>query len=888
MTQPDRHWLNRSVESAGRFYIHVMTRLAKRVGQSPWFSLMALSAITIGCVVFIGSHFAIDTNMTNLIAKHLPYRQLNARYHQEFPGIHETIVVLIRAPNSQFVDETRNKLVTWLKHHPNRYQDLYEPGGGRFFEQNGLLYLSAHQLENLANRLVVSEPLIGQLSQNPTLTGLFSLLRQALSHKKLVKQSRYQWSTVVNELATTTTDTLKGRIHPMPWEALIAGTQEARAEHQALLIFHPTPTKGALRPFQSQISRLSVEVSHLQKLSAGSVKIGLTGEAVLDNEQLKTATTGIGSATALSLIAVLIILILGLRRPSLVLSVVLTLLLSLIWSTAVGLWLMGPFNLISISFAVLFIGLGVDFSIQFCIRYLDECHTQSGVSPALERASLFMTAPLTLAATAAAISFFSFVPTDYAGIISLGIIAGTSMFISLAATLLVLPVFIRVLGRYPIRSSTRRRIQFNAFRIKRYGKWISIVAITLGIVSIYFVLHMQFDFNPLNLENPHSEAVRTFKALVARSRFSPYSIDLIEPNLKAGNEVAKKMDQLKSVRQSITLTSFIPHHQTAKLSIIRQSAVLLPPFLFESENTRQTATPSAKKVGSLLKELQDASRDAKDPNWRAALLKLDASLIRFRAHAAIHPKLWFALSQNMIGSLQLDLVHLARALDPHRITLSNLPRAIRRRYISSRGLARVQVFSRWNLNHLSRMRQFVHEVRSVSPTAVGAPVMLVEGGDAVLNAFKQATLTAFILIIFLLLFVLRDIRDTLLAVVPLVLTALLASATMELVGISYNMANIIVLPLLMGLSVAYGIYFILRWREGVGLDKVLNTSTTAGILISGLATLSTFGTLALSTAPGVSMLGKTLTIVLSCVLICTLIALPAILSRMSSHNRIKR
>ncbi|EQD49258.1 hopanoid biosynthesis associated RND transporter like protein HpnN [mine drainage metagenome] len=163
--------------------------------------------------------------------------------------------------------------------------------------------------------------------------------------------------------------------------------------------------------------------------------------------------------------------------------------------------------------------------------------------------------------------------------------------------------------------------------------------------------------------------------------------------------------------------------------------------------------------------------------------------------------------------------------------------------------------------------------------------MLVEGGQAVLHAFMQATVTAFVLIILLLLLVLRDIRDTLLAVIPLILTGLLASATMELVGISYNMANIIVLPLLMGLSVAYGIYFILRWREGLELDKVLSTSTTTGILISGLATLSTFGSLALSSAPGVSMLGKTLSIVLSWVLVSTLIALPAILSLMSNHHR---
>ena len=887
MTQSDQQGLNRMLENLARFYIHFTARLVARIGRKRWLSLILLGTITLGCLVYIGGHFSIDTNMTNLIAKHLPYRQLDARYHRDFPGIHETIVVIIHAHSSRDVDQTRDRLMDWFRQHPKRYQDLYEPGGGRFFEHNGLLYLSLKRLERLTNQLAISEPLIGQLSENPSLTGLFSLLRKALAQRKLLDQSRPEWSGVLDQITETTTDTSHGRGHPMSWESLIAGSREAHAGHQALIIVHPTPTKGALRPFQSQISRLRSEIDRLKSASDNRLQIGLTGAAVLDNEQLKTATTGIGAATAFSLGAVLIILVLGLRRFSLVLSVVLTLLLSLIWSTAIGLWLMGSFNLISISFAVLFIGLGVDFSIQFCIRYLDESRTQSSVSSALERTSLFMAAPLTLAATAAAISFFSFVPTNYAGIISLGIIAGTSMFISLAATLLILPLFIRLLYRSSGHATSARHIQFNAFHIKKHGKWISATAILLGLISIFFIQHMQFDFNPLNLENPHSEAVRAFRKLVAHSRVSPYSIDLVEPSLDSARAIAQKLRHLKSVRHAVTLASFIPAHQGKKLALIQQSALLLPPFLFASSPANAKSMPSAATFGALVEALQANARTTRDPVWRVTLLKLAAALVHFQAHATKDPGLWTALDRNLMGSLHVDLAHLAKLLDPHRVTLSNLPQAIRARYLGTHDLARVQVFSRWNLNQLSRMRRFVHDVRTVAPAAVGAPVMLVEGGDAVLGAFKQATVTAFVLIILLLLLVLRDIRDTLLAVIPLVLTALLASATMEMVGISYNMANIIVLPLLMGLSVAYGIYFILRWREGLGLDKVLSTSTSAGILISGLATLSTFGTLALSSAPGVSMLGKTLTIVLSWVLINTLISLPAILSRMSSHNRSK-
>lgn len=887
MTQLDKSRLGHALDNTARLYIHSATHLAARINRKPWLSWTVVVALTLACAFYINTHFSIDTNMTDLVAKHLPYRQLDARYHQIFPDIHETIVVLIRSPSSMMVDKTRSRLVRWIKAHPHRYQDLYEPGGGRFFERNGLLYLSTGKLKRLLNQLVTAEPLIGHLSQNPTLPGLFSLLHLALTHREQIKQSQPEWSPILADLATATQDSSRGLVHPVPWAALMTGSHEAHAQHQALVIVHPTPTPGALRPFQSQIARLRTEIAHLQSKAEGSVKIGLTGAAVLDNEQLKTATSGIGISVAISLIAVLAILILGLRRIGLIVSVFLTLLLSLLWSTAAGLWLMGSFNLISLSFAVLFIGLGVDFSIQFCIRYLDECRTQSDISSALERTSLFITGPLSLAALAAAISFFSFAPTNYAGIIALGIISGTSMFISLAATLLVLPLLIRTFTRYPRAASLHPYFELKAFRFNKKGLWISVAAATLGIVSVFFILRMQFDFNPLNLENPHSEAVRTFRTLVAHSKFSPYSIDLVEPNLRTAQEVAQRLDHVQSVRAVITLASFVPKHQQAKLAIIQQSAFLLPPFLFSSAPT--TGHPGASvlppHIGTLLKALHSTALATRNTEFRTALLELEAALSQFQVHAEADPRLWRLLEQNLMGSLTFDLARLASGLNPECITLSNLPPSLRSRYISPRGLARAEVFSRWNINKLSRMRRFVNQVRSVEPRAVGAPVMLLEGGDAVLHAFQQATVTAFILILLLLLLVLRDLRDTLLAVIPLVLATLLASATMELAGISYNLANIIVLPLLMGLSVAYGIYFILRWREGLGLDRVLTTSTTYGILISGLASLSTFGSLALSAAPGVSMLGKTLLIVLSWVLICTLVALPAILSQMSSHNR---
>ena len=868
-----------------RNYVHVLTRIVRQCGRSASLVLVLAGLLTALSLFVTITRFRIDTNMTDLLARHLPYHELDQEYHHDFPGVHETIVLVVHATQAGTLQKATHTLKVWLHRHSALYHDLYQPGGGSFFRRNGLLYLSSPRLRKLLDRIDRAEPVMAHLALDPTTSGFFSMLSGSFRHPRTLAPLASQYAHLLGLVTQTVQTTLRRQTRSLPWSHLLSGRGvHDTAGHSAILIVKPKAMPGALRPYETAIGRLQQEISRLESRTRPPLHVGLTGGAVLDDAQLHSATSGVDFATLLSLVAIISILLLGFRRIKLVVAILLTLLVSLIWTVAFALVTMGPFNLISISFAVLFIGLGVDFGIQFSTRYLEESRANPETCSALERTGLAMVLPLSLAALAAAISFFSFVPTQYAGIISLGLIAGVSMFISLAATLTLLPALVRTLGVQAGPGPSGIQVG-RVLRVRRHGPWISGLFLLLGLVATYFVTQVHFDFNPLNLQNPNSPPVRTFRHLVARSRFSPYSIDVMEPGLAAARQLQKRLDRLSSVRMTVSAASFVPDHQRRKLARIRQAALLFPPFFMQTRISPAQPARSRRSIQHFLNVTRRIRLTGKLGRLAGPLVALRRVLQQFLRLPDRAASRWDLLQDNLMGSFPMALHRLETAFQAQSITLARLPESLRKRYLNGKGVARVQVFSRWNLNHLDRLRQFVRQVTHVAPRAIGTPVMLVDGGNAVLGAFQQATLTAFLGILLLLFWVLRDIRHTLLALAPMILTIVLASATMWLWGISYNMANIIVLPLLMGLSVAYGIYFIVRWREGHDLDLVLGTSTARGILVSGLATLSTFGSLAISPDRGISILGQTLSIVMGWVLVSTLVALPAILSLLPDRNR---
>ncbi|HET8701536.1 MAG TPA: MMPL family transporter, partial [Nitrococcus sp.] len=419
------------IQVAGEIYIRCVCWLVDRSRRAAWWVFLGSVLLAAGSAYFILTHFAINSDTSGLLSRDLPFQKLNAEFERAFPNLNQNILVVVDGQTGALARDAAGRLAHWFEQHPELFADVYQPTGGKFFTQNGLLYLEPQALDALSNRLAQAQPFIARLSQDPSLRGLLGLLGQALARQTATGESLPGLAAIFQGLTQTITELTSGSFYQLPWEELMFGAAQARQGRQQLILVKPRLTANATQPLQRSITATQQAVRSLGLDRAPGVRVRLTGDAVLDNDQVQTAANGMTFAVFLSLGLILVLLLLGLRNWRFVVATLVTLIIGLLWTTAFAIAVVGPFNLISIAFAVLFVGIGIDFGIQFCMRYREDFSYTHRLPTALRLSARNMGGALTLAAVAAAISFYSFVPTSYAGIIDLGIIAGTSMLIAL-------------------------------------------------------------------------------------------------------------------------------------------------------------------------------------------------------------------------------------------------------------------------------------------------------------------------------------------------------------------------------------------------------------------------------------------------------------------------
>ncbi|MCL4527127.1 MAG: MMPL family transporter [Gammaproteobacteria bacterium] len=847
-----------------------------------------LAAIVLATLLALGysvGHFSVDTDTSHALSRDLPFQKREVAYQKAFPQDKNTIVVVLQGADRNLTDTAVDRLSTWLRARPQSFHDVYVPGGGPFFQRNGLLYLSSKEVQDFANRITDAQPLIARLSAEPSLNGLSSLLSMAIGQRLTNGVQLPGLTAIFSALDRALTAQMQGKSYTVSWGTLMGGDLTRMGPSQRFVIIQPALNYKSLEPAAAAIHTLRAGLTALNLNAAHGVDVGVTGGAVLDAEQLKTVSQGAAVSLALTFTLEIILLIIALRSMQLVFGVLMGLIAGMILTTAWALFFIGPFNLISVAFAILFIGLGVDFGIQFCLRYREEVFNGAAHRQAMQRVTQGMGGALALAAVAAAFSFYAFVPTSYAGIVDLGLISGTSMLVALFMTLTFLPAFLTL---WPMAITGTRPTYYPHLRqiptlvrhpIHRYAYYVLGVVALLALVSVPLVLRASFDFNPLHMIDRHAEGVRIFEKLLADPQTAPYRMEVLTPDVPAAQAVAARIARLPTVAQALTISSYIPEHQAEKLAILQNLQILVPPFSLLMPAGLQPPTPdTTKNLGELVTKLRAlAQKDGENtPDGRAAAA-LAGHLAQFLATRGTDAQAIADLQARVMGTLPGELQRLGMALSATPITLQTLPKSLRDRYVAASGQARVEIFPKANLSSNQAMATFVRSVLKVEPNAVGTSVMLVQGGEAVLGAFQEATFIALIAISLLLLLALRRYRDVLLIMIPLLLAALFTVAAMSLFGLNFNLGNIIVLPLLIGLGVAFAIYIVVRWRNGVDVAHLLGTSTPMAVFFSGLTTLSAFGSMAVSRDPGMASLGEALSLALAIVLLCILIVLPALL-----------
>ena len=315
----------------------------------------------------------------------------------------------------------------------------------------------------------------------------------------------------------------------------------------------------------------------------------LTGSVALSDEEFATVADGAALNGVATILVVLLLLWLALKQARIVLAVLVNLAVGLTFTAAVGLWMVGALNLISVAFAVLFIGLGVDFGIQFSVRYRAERHANGDLGEALQVTARGVAGPLLLAAASIAAAFYSFLPTAYVGLSELGLIAGTGMIIAFLTTITLLPALLSVLkpAGEPAPVGWAALAPLDRF-LDRRRNWVVGVTLTAVILGLPLLGGLRFDFNPLDLRSKQVESVSTLLDLMRDPDTSPNTIDILAPDLASASALAEKLRRLPEVAKVRTLESFVPKDQDEKLALIDDAS-----FFFENTLNPEPGRPRA-------------------------------------------------------------------------------------------------------------------------------------------------------------------------------------------------------------------------------------------------------------------------------------------------------
>jgi len=808
-----------------------------------------------------------------LISPSLPWHQRQIALSDAFPQ--NGIAAVISAPTAENAEQATNALAQRLQKRPDLFRTVTQPDSGKFFEENGLLFASIAEVKRAVDGLSKAQFLVSALASDPTLRGVMkalSFVAQGVEGGQ-VKIDQLVWPlSLANK---TLSEVLSDHAATFSWQELMNGETAQSRQLRHFIEINPVLDFGSLQPGGKATAGVRRAASELDLGDKFDAKVDLTGEVPMNDDQFSVIQDSALRDTLTALFGVLIILWFALRSWKIIAAVVFSLIVGLAVTSALGLAMVGAFNLISIAFFVLFVGLGVDFGIQFSVRYRSERHEQKDLRRALRSAARKVGAPLTLAAAATAVAFFSFIPTDYKGLSELGLIAGCGMLVAFLCSITLVPAMLALLNPPGEPAS----VGFSALAplddfLQRHRVAVIAGTIIVVLAGTPLLFHLPFDFNPVNLQNPNAPSVKTYRELQKNPETSGNDAELLAPSLNQADQTATRLGALPVVSRTLTLSSFIPTDQTEKIAAIVSTSKSLLSALNPSQ---QQPAPSDQDVVTAIRttaaDLLKAAESAPGPGADAARHVSDLLTRLAQLDAATRNKATTAI----VPPLLIDLAQLRMSLDPKPVTIKALPPDLVRAWLSPDGRARVQILPKGDLNDTNVLRQFATAILATEPSATGPAISYYESGNTVTRAFIEAGVLALISIAVLLLIALRRITDVLLTLVPLLLAGAVTLEICVLSGLALNFANIVALPLLLGVGVAFKIYYIMAWRAGQ--TRLLQSTLTRAVIFSAMTNAIAFGSMAASSYPGMSGMGKLMALALLCTLAAAVLFQPVLMGK---------
>ncbi|WP_028350902.1 MMPL family transporter [Bradyrhizobium murdochi] len=830
--------------------------------------------LAVGGAYYAARHFAINTDINTLISPDLDWRKRDNQFEQAFDR-EKLILAVVEAPTPELASAASKALATKLSADTKHFESVQPLGSGEFFEKNGLLFLPVEEVGKVAGQLEAAAPLIEIMAGDPSIRGLTGALETGLAGVKRGQVKLDNTERPFNLISQTVEDILSKGTATFSWRELVSDKPLTDADRRAFIEFKPKLDYNALEPGRDATDAIRQAATDLNFAGQYSARVRLTGPVPIANEEYSTVQDGAIVNGVATVLIVLVILWMALHSAKIIFAVFVNLFIGLAVTTAVGLMMVGSLNLLSIAFAVLFVGLGVDFGIQFSVRYRSERFKNEDLALALESAARRSAVPLSLAAMATAAGFLCFLPTDYKGISELGKIAGAGMLIAFISSITVLPALLKLL--HPPGESEPVGYAFlapvDAF-LERHRVIIVAGTLLLVVAGLPLLYFMKFDFNPINLRNPKAESIATFLDLRKDPNTGANAINVLTNSEAEAKKIEARLEKLPEVLRVMSIDSFVPEDQPAKLQLIAKAAKVVGPALNpDSVDAAPTDEENVDALKSSVDSLRRAAGEGKGPGAVASRRLADALSKLAGSDQATRDK----AQDIFVAPLKIVFDQLRNTMQAGPVTLKTLPPELLNSWKSKDGLIRVEALPKGDPNDNDNLRRFADAVLAAEPNAIGGPVSILKSGDTIVKAFIHAGIWALVVISLLLWLTLRRVTDVLMTMVPLLVAGAVTLELCVLIELPLNFANIVALPLLLGVGVAFKIYYVVAWREG--RNNLLQSSLTRAIFFSALTTATAFGSLWLSSHPGTASMGKLLALSFVITLAAVLLFQPALMGK---------
>jgi hopanoid biosynthesis associated RND transporter like protein HpnN len=871
--------------------LDVATRVALRF---PAATVALAIALTVFSVAYTWQHLSYRTSRLDLLNPESDYNRLWIDYINEFGDEDDAVVVVEGASREHVVpvlDEVSNVIASEhrLFHAVLHGVDLSQ------IRAKGLHYLSSEELLGIEQFLDSVSPIIDEgnwfsLNLGRLLAGMNERLEAAQAHPEMVDPAlvRFETERLTDSLFSTLTEK---EHYQSPWPAMpqsFATLSELNAEY--LLTKDGTLGFVLLRLAQdgSGFARNSQAVDALRDLIAQvnarhpDVKIGLTGLPVMENDEMRSSETSMYWSSLLSLVGVACLFVAGFGGVRHALLANAVLLVGIAWSFAYLTYAIGHLNILSMSFTVTLIGIGIDYGVYYVARYLQLRATVSSCKEALLQTTHGVGPAILTGAITTAISFFAASFTDFTGIAELGTIAGGGILLCAVAELLVLPAVIALVDRSGLGMRIPEPLNVHTWVAPLLKKPRLLLASTMlfTVVVSLGVEHLWYDHNLLNLQAEGLESVELEQKLLSESNQSVWyalSIAGDRDELLARKEAMLKLASVERVEEIVSL---LPTDHKVKQPIIARIETRLANL---AERPQVIPVDQPEYIGRVLARTQQLL--ASLPEGRSVAREVEQIRDRLRKLVLSDYKQWISqFQQKMAGDL-LSRLHILRSMaNPEPPELADLPQSLVQRFVGNHGHYLLKIYGRGNIWDMDALERFVKEVRSVDPRATGNPLQAYEASLEMKSSYEEAALYALLVIMVVLLIDLRSVRYALLAGLPLALGVLQTFGLLGILEIPLNPANMIALPLMLGIGVDYGVHIIHEYREQTGRYR-MSPATAVAVLVDGLTTVVGFGSLMIASHRGLQSLGRVLTLGVSCCMFTSMIMLPALLVLMSRKRQ---